>query len=81
MSLVSFHKLALIGCDGAQCGRQLLEDGETREQSDFKDEFGPCDVDARWLVGSLFLCQEHAAKVAELGGDNIEEIEREWKAR
>ena len=77
---VSFHKLALIGCPGAQCGRRLLESGETVEQADFKDEFGACDNDARWLVGMLFVCQEHAARIAELGGDNIEEIESAWKA-
>jgi hypothetical protein len=69
-------KVPLIGCPGTECGRQLLEGGRSEVVQSFKDEFGPCEEPGRWLVGSLFVCQEHAAKVAEEIGDNIDAIEK-----
>lgn len=79
MSTVSWLKLPIIGMPGAECGRELLRGGETRIVQDFKDEFGPCDEPARWSLGMLLLCQEHAAKVAEEFGDDIGEIEKAWR--
>ena len=74
-------KLPIIGMPGSECGRMLCEGGESVENKDFKDEFGPCDEPARWMVGPLLLCQEHAAKVAEEFGDSIAEIEKAWRAQ
>jgi len=68
-------KVPLIGCPGAECGRRLLDGGRTEVVQSFKDEYGACEEDGRWLAGGLFLCQDHAAKVAAEFGDSIEAIE------
>lgn len=76
---VSWLKLPIIGMPGTECGRLLQVGGETVEQADFKQEYGPCDEPARWSVGPLLLCQKHAAVVAEEFGDHIDEIEKAWR--
>ena len=78
---IVWTKVALIGCPGSECGRELRDGGETVENESFKAEFGPCDEPGRWLVGMLFVCQKHAAMVAYEFGDDIDEIERAWKER
>lgn len=78
---VSWLKLPIIGMPGTECGRMLNEDGTTEVMQSFKDDFGPCDEPARWSVGMLLVCQEHAAKVATEFGDSIEDIEAAWKAQ
>lgn len=76
---VSWLKIPIIGMPGTECGRMLLDGGRTEVVDDFKGEFGPCDEAARWLIGDLFVCQEHAAKVAEMFGDDIAAIEADWR--
>jgi hypothetical protein len=74
-------KVPLIGCPGTECGRMLLDGGRTEIVQSFKDEFGACEEPGRWLVGDLFVCQEHAAKVAAEFGDDIGKIESAWRAQ
>jgi hypothetical protein len=76
---VSWLKLPIIGMPGAECGRRLSEGGTTVVQEDFKEEYGPCDEPARWSLGMLLLCQEHAALVAVEFGDDIAGIEDAWR--
>jgi hypothetical protein len=72
---VSWIKLPIVGMPGTECGKMLLDGARTEVVQSFKDEFGPCDEAARWMVGDLFVCQEHAAKVAADFGDDIVAIE------
>ena len=76
---VHWMKIPIVGMPGTECGRYLLDGGTTEVAQSFKDEFGPCEEAARWCVGPLLLCQEHAAKVAKDFGDSIEEIEAAWR--
>jgi hypothetical protein len=76
---VSWMKLPIIGMPGTECGMMLLDGARTEVVQSFKDEFGPCEEAARWMVGRLFVCQEHAAKVAADFGDDIAAIEEDWR--
>jgi hypothetical protein len=44
-------------------------------------EVSGCGKESRWLLGRVFLCQEHASEVAEALGDDIAEIEDAWRAQ
>jgi hypothetical protein len=59
-------------------GRAVDDEGEPLPMSDRPNK---CGVEGRWMLGSVFLCQEHAAEVAELMGDDIRAIEAAWKAQ
>lgn len=76
---VHWLKLPIIGMPGTECGRELLEGGDTTVMQSFKDEFGPCDEAARWMVGPLLVCQKHAEIVARNFGDDIAAIEAAWR--
>jgi hypothetical protein len=76
---LSWLKLPIVGMPGTECGRMMQDDGTTVEVRSFKEEFGPCDEDARWSAGMLLLCQKHAGVVAEEVGDDITEIESAWR--
>ena len=73
---ISWMKVPLIGCPGTECGRELLEGGETRPMESFQAEFGVCDEAGRWMAGGLLLCDKHAAIVAEEFGDSLDEIRK-----
>lgn len=77
---VTWTKVPLIGCPGTECGRQLLDGGRSEIVESFKAEFGPCDEAGIWLVGMMFVCREHAEIVAREFGDDLAEIEKEWRA-
>jgi hypothetical protein len=79
VSAVSWLKLPIIGMPGTECGRRLLDGGTAEVEQSFKDEFGECEQPARWSIGMLLVCQEHAARVAADFGDDIAEIEAAWK--
>jgi len=82
---VSWLKIPIVGLPEMACqlpvtkdGRALDRDGDplpmhlrTRE----------CGAEGRWMLGSVFLCQVHAAEVARMMDDSIEDIEEEWRAR
>lgn len=73
---VHWMKVPIIGMPGTECGRELLEGGKTRRIDTFKEEFGECDEDGRWMVGMMFVCDKHAAIVAKEFGDDLEEIKK-----
>jgi hypothetical protein len=84
MTVVSWHKLTLIGCPGMECqidvdenGRATDDDGEPLPVSDRPNK---CGAEGRWVLGTVFLCHDHAAEVAEMMGDDIVAIETAWKA-
>jgi len=56
-------------CGNVLEGKPLSDDAEVKA----------CGEPGRWLLGRVFLCQDHAREMAELGGDDIEEIEAAWK--
>lgn len=71
---ISWMKLPIVGLPGADCGYELLPGAETRRVDTFKVEFGECVEPGRWMAGMLFLCDKHAAIVAESYGDNLDAI-------
>lgn len=73
---VVWTKLPIIGMPGAECGN-VIEGEPLGPDATLRD----CGADGRWLLGRVFLCQEHAREIAELGGDDIDEIEAAWKAQ
>jgi hypothetical protein len=73
---VVWTKLALIGCPGMECGN-VLEGEPLGPDATLRD----CGKPGRWLLGRVFLCQEHGREIAEMGGDDIDEIEAAWKAQ
>lgn len=81
MNSISWMKLPIVGAPGSECGRQLLEGGETRPVASFKMEFGACDEQGTWLAGMMFVCDKHAAVVAADFGDDFEEIKRAYLER
>jgi hypothetical protein len=77
---ISWLKLPIIGMSGAECGRTVKPSGDIVEQTDFQWVYGRCDEPARWLAGTLLLCQRHAEIVAaEVFGDDIAAIEAAWR--
>ncbi len=76
---VNWLKVPIVGMPGTECGRVLLEGGETRIMEDFQEEFGPCIAPGCWMAGMLFLCNDHAAKVAAEFGDDLAEIEKAFR--
>jgi hypothetical protein len=84
-NVMSWLKLPIIGCPGMECsvpttaeGLAIGLDGEPLPMSDRTET---CGVEGRWMLGSVFLCQNHAAQIAEIAGDDIAEIERAWRAQ
>ena len=74
---VHWTKVPIIGMPGTECGREMIVGAPvTRENESFKAEFGECDESGRWLVGMLFLCDRHAAIVAEEFGDSLDAIRK-----
>lgn len=78
MNTISWLKLPIVGAPGSECGRELLEGGETRPVASFKLEFGECDEPGTWLAGGLFVCDKHATAVAADFGDDFEAIKRAY---
>lgn len=77
---ISWTKVPIVGMPGTECGREILAGAPvTREVESFKAEFGPCDKDGRWMVGMMFVCDDHAAIVANEFGDDFEEIKQAFR--
>ena len=71
---VHWMKVPIVGVPGTDCGYELLPGAKTRRRDDFKAEFGECDEPGRWMAGMMFLCDKHAAIVAEEFGDSLAAI-------
>jgi len=78
---MNWFRLPIVGLPGTACvipvtpdGRALDDDGEPLPV-EVRTE--ACTEPARWMLNNdqTWLCQEHAAQVAVLAGDSIEEIE------
>lgn len=82
---VVWTKLVITGCPGMECVIHTTADGRTVD-----DEGEPLPLDERtrvcggpgaWVLGMAFLCQAHAAEVAEMMGDSLQAIDDAWRAQ
>lgn len=73
---VTWTRIALYGCPGMECGNVI--DGEPLPET---AEFYGCGKPGRWLLGRVFLCDDHSREVAEALGDDIDAIHAAWKEK
>lgn len=82
---VTWTKIPIVGLPDFACQIDVTEDGRTldAEGEPLPKDLRPfkCSEDGHWFVGQVPLCAEHAREVAELMGDDIEDIFQAWKAR
>lgn len=82
---VSWLKIPIVGVPGTECQIQTTDDGRTLdadgEPIPFDERPKQCCGESRWMLGNVFLCQDHAAQTATLMGDDIAEIEKAWRAQ
>lgn len=73
---VVWTKIVLYGCPGTECGN-FIDPPPARVPPE--SELYGCAEFGRWLFERVFLCDRHAREVAELVGDDLDEIDAAWK--
>lgn len=80
---VVWTKIPITGLPEMRCQVHTTKDGRSLDADgdpiDMSKRTYVCDRDGRWMLGNVFLCQEHAAEVAHLMEDDIGEIEQAWR--
>ena len=80
---VSWLKIPIVGLPEMACQVHVTDDGGTLDGDGDPIPFDKrpfvCGQEGRWMLGSVFLCQRHAAETAWLMEDDIDEIEKAWR--
>lgn len=81
---VTWLKIPMVGLPEMRCQIPVTKDGRVFDQEGeplpHEIRTYNCNRVGHWMLGNVFLCQEHAAITAELMGDSIEDIESELRA-
>lgn len=82
---VVWTKIVLTGLPEMCCQIDVTKDGRTldRDGEPIPHDRRPfkCGADGRWMVGSVFLCEQHAREVAHLMEDDLDEIDAAWREK
>jgi len=76
-----WYKLPLVGMPGVECVIPVTADGRALDTNGdplpLEQRTYACHEEVRWMLNNTetWLCQKHAAEVATLAGDSIEDIE------
>ncbi len=76
-----WHRLPIVGMPGTECVIPVTPDGRALDLNGdplpMHLRTHACTEPSRWMLNNTetWLCQKHAAEVAYLAGDSIEDIE------